>query len=147
MRQFLVTLHVLGATVWTGGHLVLALRVLPAALRNRDPGPLREFEARYEPVGMPALLLQVVTGFGLAHLVLPNPAQWVSFAPGLPRQVGIKLALLILTMGLALDARLRVIPRLSDRTLGDLAAHVIAVTVLAVLLVIVGVGIRFGGVL
>jgi uncharacterized membrane protein len=30
--KILVILHTLGATVWTGGHLVLAVTVLPQAL-------------------------------------------------------------------------------------------------------------------
>jgi uncharacterized membrane protein len=35
--KILVILHTLGATVWTGGHLVLAATVLPSALKHRDP--------------------------------------------------------------------------------------------------------------
>ncbi len=34
--KLLVILHTLEATVWTGGHSVLAVTVLPQALRNRD---------------------------------------------------------------------------------------------------------------
>jgi uncharacterized membrane protein len=34
--KILVILHTLGATVWTGGHLVLAATVLPQALKNRN---------------------------------------------------------------------------------------------------------------
>ena len=36
MRALLLTLHILGACVWTGGHLVLAITVLPRALARRD---------------------------------------------------------------------------------------------------------------
>ena len=46
----------------------------------------------------------------------------------------------------ALHARLKLIPQLTDATLGTLAAHIIAVTVLAVLFVVAGVAFRFGGV-
>ena len=35
--KLLVILHTLGTTVWTGGHVVLALTVLPQALKHRDP--------------------------------------------------------------------------------------------------------------
>ena len=62
MYSLLLLLHILAATVWTGGHLVLALTVLPRALRARDPQILLQFESGYERVGMPALLLQVLTG-------------------------------------------------------------------------------------
>jgi uncharacterized membrane protein len=52
-----VLLHVLGATVWTGGHLVLAATVLPRALKERSVDELRRFENGYERIGILALLL------------------------------------------------------------------------------------------
>ncbi len=36
--------HVLSATIWTGGHLVLALGVLPDALRRRDRAAVAAFD-------------------------------------------------------------------------------------------------------
>lgn len=62
--RLLVALHLLGAAVWVGGHLVLSISVLPRALRARDPGIIREFESGFERLGIPALLVQVVTGLG-----------------------------------------------------------------------------------
>jgi hypothetical protein len=59
--------------------------------------------------------------------------------------VAIKLALLAATVALAIHARLRVIPRLEAATLRVLAYHVVAVTLLGVALLVVGVGIRTGG--
>jgi len=44
MYKFFVILHLLGAMVWVGGHLVLCLGVWPPALRARDPAPVRAFE-------------------------------------------------------------------------------------------------------
>ena len=55
--RLLVVLHLLGATVWVGGHLVLSLVVLPRALRARDASVVAEFESGYERIGLPALLL------------------------------------------------------------------------------------------
>ena len=40
----LVIVHALAATVWTGGHLVLDLRVLPQALREQSAQRIRYFE-------------------------------------------------------------------------------------------------------
>ncbi len=40
----LVIVHALAATVWTGGHLVLDLGVLPRALRERSAAQIRAFE-------------------------------------------------------------------------------------------------------
>jgi hypothetical protein len=59
--------------------------------------------------------------------------------------VQVKLALLGATVGLALHARFRVIPALSDSTLPILAWHIRLVTLAAVLFVLAGVSIRFGG--
>ncbi len=140
-------LHVLGATVWTGGHLVLSLTVLPRALRQRDPEVLLQFEAGYERIGLPALFIQVITGLWLAHRLVPQVADWFSFETVTTTHVALKVLLLLLTLALAIHARLRLIPKLDERTLSTLAWHVVAVTVLAVLLVIVGVGFRTGGLL
>ena len=73
--RHLLFLHLLGASVWVGGHLVLLFSVLPGALRRRDVQPVRAFEQLYERVGIPALLLQIATGIWLAGQWLPH-AQW-----------------------------------------------------------------------
>ncbi len=147
MFKIVLILHVLGATIWAGGHLVLSLTVLPRALRNRDPQVLLDFEEGYEKIGMPALVVQVVTGLWLAHRLVPDVGDWLSFSTIAARYVAYKLILLLLTLLLALHARLRLIPNLTERNLPVLAGHVIGVTVLAVLFVLVGVGLRTGGLL
>lgn len=145
MYAFILTLHVLGATVWTGGHLVLTLCILPAALRQRSPSLLLEFEKRYEKLGLPALIVQVATGAWLASLRLPDLAALLRLETADQRLIATKLGLLLLTLALAANARLRVIPRLTAETLPVLAAHIVTVTVLSVLFVIAGAGFRFGG--
>ncbi len=147
MFKVALLLHILGASVWTGGHLVLSLTILPRALRRRDPDVIRGFEEGYERIGLPSLAIQVVTGLWLAHRLMPRLADWFSFTTIASTHVALKLLLLLLTVVLAMHARLRIIPRLSERTLPMLAGHVIAVTVLAVLFVLLGVGFRTGGLL
>ncbi len=143
--QWIVLFHVLGATIWTGGHLVLALSVLPASLRQKDPAILEAFESRFERVGIPALLIQVVTGLWLAHTRLGGWGGFFQWDDWNSRQVTYKLILLGLTILFALDARLRIIPNLSEKNLRSLAWHIIPVTVISVLFVFVGVGFRVGG--
>ena len=143
--KLIILVHVLGATIWTGGHLVLALGVLPDALRRRDPSSVAAFEARFERLGIPALLVQIVSGLWLAHRYLPHPTQWFAFDSPLAAHIGAKLILLGLTLALAVHARVRLVPRLGPGNLNTLAYHIIAVTVLAVLFVVLGVGIRVGG--
>lgn len=141
----IVTIHVLAATVWTGGHLVLSFAILPRVLRERDPAALLRFESAYERIGLPALFIQVITGLWMAHRLVPDISRWFTFADPLSRSIGCKLILLSATVAFALDARLRVLPRLTPERLTDLAWHIIPVTIISVLLVIVGVGFRIGG--
>ena len=140
----LFLLHILAATVWTGGHLVLALAVLPRVLREKSPSELLRFESAYERIGIPAMLMQVATGIWLAYRLVPEVGQWFAFDDPAARLIGIKLLLLVATVALAADARLRIIPKLSQGNLIALAWHIVLVTVISVLFVVVGVSFRTG---
>lgn len=139
-----LAVHIIGACIWAGGHLVLAATVLPRALRERSARIILDFEQGYERIGLPALVAQVLSGLWLAHLRLGPVSSWFE-SNSLARVFQIKLALLAGTVALALHARLRLIPRLRDETLPALAAHIVAVTLLAVLFVLAGVLFRVGG--
>jgi putative copper export protein len=141
----LIAVHVIGACVWVGGHLTLAVAVLPRALREGRARIVLDFEHGYERIGLPALATQVLSGLWLAHLRLGAVGNWFESNP-LAHVFQLKLALLAGTVGLALHARLRVIPRLRDETLPVLAWHIVAVTLLAVLFTLAGVSFRVGGV-
>jgi putative copper export protein len=144
MYGVLLLLHVLAATVWTGGHLVLALTVLPRILKEKSPSELLRFESAYERIGIPALLIQVATGLWLAHRLVPDVSRWFAFDDPVARLIGTKLVLLAVTLALAADARLRIIPRLSQENLGSLAWHIVPVSVVSVLFVVIGVSFRAG---
>ena len=139
-----LSLHLIGAAVWVGGHLVLALSILPQALLDRRAAIVTGFEERFERLGLPALAVQVVTGLWLAHRLLGGVGNWFEGTPT-ARVVQVKLALLVATVTLALHARVRLIPRLADDTLVSLAWHIRAVTALAVLFVLAGASARVGG--
>lgn len=142
---FLLLLHLLGATVWTGGHIVLATVVLPRVLAQRSPEMLLAFESRFEKIGLPALVVQVLTGFTLAWFRLPDPARWLAVDDPIAQPIALKLALLGLTVAFAAHARLRLIPGLTAARLPLLAAHIVAVTLLSVAFVVVGVSFRAPG--
>jgi putative copper export protein len=144
MYSYILLLHVLAATVWTGGHLVLALTVLPRALAARNPGLLLEFESMYERVGMSALLVQVVSGLWMAHTLLPDVAAWFSFATPIATLIALKLTLLAITVVTAAEVRLRILPRLTAATLPAMARRIALVTAVSVLFVLVGVSFRGG---
>jgi putative copper export protein len=139
-----LSLHILGATIWAGGHLVLAVAIVPEALRQRRAAIVSEFEQRFERIGLPALAVQIVTGLWLAERLLGSPDHWFD-GNSVARTVQVKLGLLVVTVGLAIHARFRVIPKLSDSTLPTLAWHIRIVTLAAVLFVLAGASIRFGG--
>jgi putative copper export protein len=145
MYKYIILLHILGATIWTGGHLILSFVILPKALKNKSVEIIQNFESPFEKIGIPALILQVVTGLYLAHNMLPDFSIWFSFIPGVPTYVGYKLILLLLTVVFAADARLRIIPRLNEKNLTVLAWHIIPVTIISVLFIVVGVSFRTGG--
>jgi putative copper export protein len=144
MYRYVLLLHIVSATVWTGGHLVLALRILPGVLSRRSASMLLDFERRYEPLGMSALVVQVISGTWLASRLVPF-SLWLSLGNPTSRMVVMKLACLALTIAFALDARLRVLPRLRDDNVHTMVPHITAVTVLSVLFVVAGVGFRTGG--
>lgn len=143
--KLLVILHTLGATVWTGGHLVLAVTVLPSALQNRDPDRIHAFEDHFEGFGLAALLLQTLTGLWLTWIYFPGFQSFLAFQSYLSIYIAVKLSLLLGTVALALHARFFIIPKLTQETLNELAFHIIGVTTLAVSFVVMGVGIRLGG--
>ena len=59
--------------------------------------------------------------------------------------VGVKLLLLASTAALAVQARLQLIPNLTDDNLSGLAWHIRGITALAIAFVVVGALIRLGG--
>lgn len=144
MYPYLLIIHVLAATIWTGGHLVLAATVLPRALAAREPNILLDFEQGFEKIGMPALIVQVLTGLIMARMLQPDVGLWLGFASPVSTLITLKLLLLAATVATAIDARFRVIPTLSARTLPAMARRVVFVTVLSVLFVVVGVSFRGG---
>lgn len=141
MIRWIVLLHVLGACIWVGGHLLLLLRYLPPALKSKDAAGILAFEKKFEPLGIPALLLQVITGIILG---LHYNAAWFRFDSHFSAVFNLKLILLLLTVVLAVHARFFIIPRLNERNLGLLAGHILAVTVLAVGFVYLGISFRYG---
>ncbi|MFM2123542.1 MAG: hypothetical protein RLZZ589_1979 [Cyanobacteriota bacterium] len=141
----LVIVHALAATVWTGGHLVLDLGVLPKALRAQSAAQIRAFEEVFEPLGLTALAIQVVTGLGMGWIVLPGFRGLFDPANPIGMLVGVKLLLLAGITALAVHARLRLIPILSDDYLRGLAWHIRGITALAIAFVVVGGLLRLGG--
>lgn len=145
MIKLTLIFHLLAATVWTGGHLVLAIGFLPRGLKRKDPNIIKEFENVFEKIGIPALLIQIVTGLILANNYQPDWSAWFGFSNHINTHLTLKFITLGLTLVLALHARLRIIPDLDEENLNYLAWHIIPVTILSVFFVIIGISFRTGG--
>ncbi|WP_017932538.1 CopD family protein [Robiginitomaculum antarcticum] len=144
--MILLYIHLLAATIWVGGHLILAISLLPEALAKRDPKMIESFERIYERIGMPALIIQVITGLWLSYRLLPDIMAWADWSDAIALTISLKLICLAATFGLALHARFRVIPRLTPASLAVLGGHIIAVTFLGLAFAWLGLSFSYGGV-
>jgi putative copper export protein len=141
--KILLILHTLGACVWVGGHLILAVTILPKALKLKDPEIISTFESMFERIGIPSLIIQVVTGIRLAIIFMPI-GEWFDFSNSISTLISIKIILLLLTVMLAIHARFFIIPNLDADKLSMLGWHIAGVTIIAVLMLLTGLNFRMG---
>ena len=127
------------------GRLPPSWKQLPRALRERSAAQIRAFEEVFEPLGLTALAIQVLTGLWMGWIYLPGFRGLLRPANPIGMLVGVKLLLLAGTAALAVHARLRLIPNLTDDNLSGLAWHIRGITALAIAFVVVGGLIRLGG--
>ena len=147
-HHILLVLHLIAATIWVGGHLVLAIGYLPKALKHKDFSYIGNFEKTYEPIGMPSLAVLVITGILMAYDYNAGFSSWFLFATPIERVVSLKLIFLLTTICFAISAQTRVLPRLRKGQLNklpEMAVHIICVTLIGVLMVILGSLVRIGG--
>lgn len=145
MKHFYLIVHLLGACVWVGGHLLLLIRYLPQAIKENEPDIVKAFEKKFEPLGLPALLLQIITGILLAYHYNVRIENWFSFSNGIEKVVSTKLMLLLCTLALAAHARIFIIPKLSSRNLTQLGIHILLINIIAIAMLVMGTFIRKGG--
>lgn len=145
-HHLLLIIHLLSATIWVGGHLILCFRYLPLALKNKDPNVIREYEKQYEPIGIPALLLLVITGVMMAYDYNVTFSSWFTFSNNIEKVVSIKLILLFTTLVLALHARFFIIPKLEVSSLRLMSIHIIILSIVAVTMLVFGSLVRVSGI-
>src|SRR5690606_33052971 len=145
-HHFLLILHLLGSAVWVGGHLVLAFGILPEVLKKKDPEILLNFERKYEKIGIPALVIMVVSGIWMAYQFGIGMSRWFHFADPVESVVSVKLLLLLCTVLFALSANIFVLPKLSPAKLPLMAFHIISVTALGIAMLVLGSFVRYGGI-
>lgn len=146
-HHLLLIIHLLSAAIWVGGHLLLVLGYLPQALKEKNLNIILNYEKKYEPVGMTALILLLITGILMAYQYGVSVGYWFHFDTPIEKVVSTKLLLLFLTVLFALSAQFRVIPQLKNNPdkLPEMTFHILSVTLIGVLMLIFGSFIRFGG--
>ena len=145
-HHFLLIIHLLAATVWIGGHLILSTRYLPEAIKTKDLEKLKVFKDKFEPIGMPSLITLVITGVLMAYDYDVTITKWFSFSNGIEKVISIKLILFITSLTLASSAQLFIFPKLTPTRYHYVTILIIVVTLIAISLLVLGSLIRLGGV-
>lgn len=143
MYPYILTIHIISATVWVGGHILISTRFLFSAIKKNDVNILLNFEKQYEKIGIPSLILLLLTGIWISFHYYEVP--FMSFKTNFHRAVSLKLIFLFFTLLLAIHARFFIIPKLSINNLKLMGLHILLVTILSVFLLIIGISFRFGG--
>ncbi len=144
-HHILLILHLLAATIWVGGHLFLSIRFLPEAIKSKDVSIIQNFKDKFEPIGMPVLIISILTGILMAYDYGVPFTKWFSFSNGIEKVVSLKLILLFITFALAVNAQLFLFPKLSSKNLPKAALQIILVTIIGVTMLILGSLVRIGG--
>lgn len=146
IHHLLLIIHLIAATIWIGGHLTLSIVFLPVALRQKEPQIILNFERKFEPLGISALIALVITGIWMAYDFGVSYESWFNFIGSLEKVVSIKLLLLMLTIILALYTQIYVIPNLNKYNINKIAFSIISVTLIGITMLILGSTIRYGGI-
>ena len=146
LHHFILIIHLLAATVWVGGHLLLAICYLPTALKKKDPHIILNFERKFETLGMSSLVTLVITGIWMAYDFGVTIDTWFTFSGSFEKVVSAKLLLLFLTIICALVAQFRIIPNLNEFNIKKMAVLIITVTLIGVTMLILGSTLRYGGI-
>lgn len=146
--HLLLILHLLGATIWGGGHILLSVVILPQVWKEKSVEKLFNFESRYEWFGMPALFVMLLTGVRMAYIYNVKLASWFAFETPIERVVSLKLACLFTIALFALSAQFYVLPRLKTdiKKLPLMTFHILSVTTISIVMLILGSFIRYGGI-
>jgi putative copper export protein len=141
----LLVLHLLAAAVWVGGYVFLVLGYAPEALRTRDPRGLVDAHARLQRVGLPALMVVIVSGLWLAWNWLPDSTLWFESSLPIANVILAKLGLLALSLLLLTYLRLRVLTTLMPSRIPRLALVLSLIALAGVAAAAIGPSFRYGG--
>ncbi len=143
--RLLIIAHLLGSAVWVGGHVVVLAVVVPAARRAGSAQPVIDFERAFGRPAMVALAVQLITGLWLTRRWIPSLSETFTNPSPSSHLILVKVFLLVASAAFGAHAAHRILPSLTFETLTRFVRHAWIVMLLAVLLVVCGVGVRTGG--
>ena len=145
-HQVTLILHLLAATIWVGGHLLLLLRYVPKAIKSKSLEELSAFRKNFEPVGMPSLFIFIITGILMAYDYNITFEKWFLFENSIEKIVSIKLILLFISLTLAFITIKFVLPSINKISPFILYFIIFLVTTIAVTMLVLGSLVRVGGI-
>ena len=145
MQTIILLIHILSATMWVGGYLMLSFTSLPKALKNKSPENIAQLKKDYNKISIHILILQLLTGLWLAYYFVPDIAAWFSFKLIYSHLIVGKLSLLVITFILAIYGRTKIIPKLNEKSINSLAINIIIITLLSIGFVFIGILFKTGG--
>lgn len=141
MLKLSIVLHVLAATIWTGGHLALVFMYLFPAIKEKNLSELLKFEDKFGIIGIPSLVILVITGLYQSYTFEPDLTNWFNFSNHISAHFSAKIIMILGIVALALDMKFRVMKQKIPNVF-SFSWHILTVTFLSVLLVITGLSIR-----
>lgn len=146
-HQLLLIIHLLCAAIWVGGHLYVAIIIIPSVLKSRNATKMLNFEKSFEPLGMPSLLILIITGIWMMYQFGVRLGDLFAFSTPIETAISLKVTFLLSTVALAISAQTWVLPsvRKSPKRIPVMAVHVILVALLGVALLTVGSFVSRGG--
>ena len=144
-HQITLIIHLLAATIWVGGHLILLLRYVPKAIKSKSLEELSLFRKNFEPIGMPSLFILIITGIMMAYDFNVSIDKWFSFENSIEKIISIKLILLLISLTLAFITLKFVLPSINKLSPFLLYFIIFLVTIIAITMLILGSLIRIGG--
>lgn len=144
-HQIVLIIHLLAATIWVGGHLLLLLRHVPKAIKSKSIEELSAFRKNFEPVGMPSLFILIITGILMAYDYNITFEKWFQFENSIEKIISVKLILLLISLTLAFITFKFVLPSINKISPFLLYFIIFLVTTIAVFMLILGSLVRVGG--
>lgn len=148
MYSILILFHVIGASVWFGGLMVLSFSILPKAKRAQDPGAIASYMRHFLRVGYPALMIQTLTGPMIATRLVRSMADWFAWQDSTQDHIGSKLIMLPIIVIVTVQMQRKVLPRLESgesAAIKSAAKYGHSLTFLAFLMLLMGISLHTYG--